>query len=82
MSNCCCMEHSTEASHRIWGEGVIGNSPKDDPSVARCCKDHGPTWVKMETKRGRLKLAWTIFKLKVVRVVLSVLLRLHLRHLW
>ena len=35
--SCCCDEHSTDASHRIFGEGVIGNSPKSDPSVARCC---------------------------------------------
>jgi len=93
VSNCCCNEHSTEASHRIWGEGVIGNSPKSDPSVARCCKDHGPAWVKpykstkmkrawvnTKLKIKKMRIAWTILKLKVTRGILAVLLRVHLWH--
>ena len=77
--SCCCDDHSTEASYRIWGEGVIGNSPKSDPSVAKCCKQHGPGWVKRNNP-GRIRVAWTILKLKVTRFVLAVLLRIHLRH--
>ena len=101
MSNCCCDEHSTEASYRIWGEGVIGNSPKSDLSVARCCKKHSPSWgdtncgswgkpykstkmkrawanTKLEIKK--MKIVWTILKLKVTRVILAFLLKIHLRH--
>ena len=56
VSSCCCEEHSTDASHRIWGEGVIGNSHKSDPSVARCCKEHNP-W----KKPGKFRLLWLGF---------------------
>jgi len=81
MSSCCCESHSTDASHRIWGEGVIGNSPKSDPNVARCCQQHGPSWVKRNKYGpGKIRIAWTILKLKVTRFVLAILLRIHLRH--
>ena len=65
VSSCCCEEHSTDASHRIWGEGVIGNSPKSDPSRARCCQQHDPSWGKKNNpSRLRtvcLKVWWWVF---------------------
>ena len=37
-------------------------------------------WIHFANNTSRLRIAWTILKLKVTRAVLAVLLRIHVRH--
>lgn len=47
-----------------------GNSDKGYPNVARCCGVH-------QRSRSKIRIAWTIFKLKCVRGMLSPLIKAH-----
>ncbi len=67
LSDCCCGSHSGDVDPFKTG----GNSePRGDQSKARCCQLH-------QTKRSRIRIACTIFKLKCVRAILRPLIKTH-----